>query len=603
MKNIARVVIAAVLLIVFAFVPVEGAAKLLLYLVPYLIAGYDVLCEAFEGITHGELFDENFLMSIATLGALILGEYSEASAVMIFYKVGELFEDYAEDKTRDNITRLMNIRPDYANIENGGEILRVSPDDVRTGSIIIIRPGEKIPIDGTIIEGHSTIDTSSLTGESLPKSYGEGDNVMSGCVNLSGVLHVKTSCEFSQSTAAKILDLVENASSRKAKTEHFITRFAKIYTPAVCACALGLAVIPPMFAGNFAVWVYRALTFLVISCPCALVISVPLAFFAGIGGAGRRGVLVKGSNFLEMLAKTSCVVFDKTGTLTRGVFSVVAVHPEILSERELLHLSAHVERYSPHPVAEALRNAYPDEADSCDVQDVEEIPGYGVKAKVNGRIIHVGSSRLMEKVNASWHPCEKSGTVIHVAVEGKYAGHVVISDVLKPTAKEAVNALKVSGLHVAMLTGDTQESARDVAESAGISEVYGGLLPADKVSKVEEFMRRGEVVAFVGDGINDAPVISRADVGIAMGGLGSDAAIEAADVVLMDDEPLKVPLAVRISRKVMLIVRENIYFSVGVKLLCLVLGASGLAGMWAAVFADVGVMVLAVVNALRALFV
>ncbi len=603
MKNIARVVIAAVLLIVFAFVPVEGAAKLLLYLVPYLIAGYDVLCEAFEGITHGELFDENFLMSIATLGALILGEYSEASAVMIFYKVGELFEDYAEDKTRANITRLMNIRPDYANIENDGEILRVSPDDVRTGSIIIIRPGEKIPIDGTIIEGHSTIDTSSLTGESLPKSYGEGDNVMSGCVNLSGVLRVKTSCEFSQSTAAKILDLVENASSRKAKTEHFITRFAKIYTPAVCACALGLAVIPPLFAGNFAVWVYRALTFLVISCPCALVISVPLAFFAGIGGAGRRGVLVKGSNFLEMLAKTSCVVFDKTGTLTRGVFSVVAVHPEILSERELLHLSAHVERYSPHPVAEALRNAYPDEADTCDVQDVEEIPGYGVKAKVNGRIIHVGSSRLMEKVNASWHPCEKSGTVIHVAVDGKYAGHVVISDVLKPTAKEAVNALKVSGLHVAMLTGDTQESARDVAESAGISEVYGGLLPADKVSKVEEFMRRGEVVAFVGDGINDAPVISRADVGIAMGGLGSDAAIEAADVVLMDDDPLKVPLAVRISRKVMLIVRENIYFSVGVKLLCLVLGASGLAGMWAAVFADVGVMVLAVMNALRALFV
>ena len=579
--------------------------NIFLFLIPYLIAGYDVLLEAVEGIMKREIFDECFLMAVATIGALTLGEYSEASAVMILYQLGELFQDYASDKSRNSITELMNLRPDYANVEKAGTLEKVSPEKIQTGTIIIIKPGEKVPVDGVIVEGSSSLDTRALTGESLPRDVKINDEILSGCINLSGVLKVKTTREFSQSTATKILELVENASSRKSHSEKFITRFAKIYTPVVCGLALALVIIPSLInPANFQTWLYRALTFLVISCPCALVISIPLTFFAGIGGAGRSGILVKGSNFLETLAKTSCFVFDKTGTLTRGVFEVVAVHPDVMNENDLLHLAAHVERYSSHPAAEALRRAYPNENDNCDVEEVEEIAGYGVRAKVNGDIICVGSSKFMEKINANWHPCNKikSGTIIHVAINGNYAGHVVISDVLKENAKRAVDELRnLDVKKIIMLTGDTKGTAEDVANNLRLDEFHAELLPSEKVAKVEEILAR-EKAAFVGDGINDAPVLARADVGLAMGALGSDAAIEAADIVLMDDDVLKVPSAVKISRKTMKIVRENIYLSVGVKILCLILGASGFANMWLAIFADVGIMILCVLNAIRAMF-
>ncbi len=605
-KVLARIVIAVLMTAGASFVPVEGVARLVLYLVPYLVAGYDVLLEALEGIREREIFDECFLMVVATIGALALGEYSEACAVMILYQVGELFGDYASDRSRETIASLMDIRPDYANVEREGVIERVNPSGVVKGSVIMVRPGEKIPIDGVILEGHSAIDTKALTGESLPKDVAEGDEVLSGCVNMSGALRVRTTREFSDSAVSKILALVEHSQSRKAKAEKFITKFARVYTPAVCACALLLVIVPTLInPQDFSVWLYRALTFLVISCPCALVISVPLAFFCAVGGAGRAGILVKGGNFLESLAKVSCFAFDKTGTLTRGVFEVVAVHPEIRDERSLLHLAAHVEQYSLHPAAEALRRSFPVDgcAGSCEVSDVEEIAGLGVRAKVNGEVVCVGSSRLMEEAGASWHPCTKSsGTVIHIAIDGVYAGHVVISDVVKATSREAVRALKGEGVgRIAMLTGDTEASALEAAESVGIDEVYSELLPGDKAAKVEEFSRSG-VTAFVGDGLNDAPVLALADVGVAMGALGSDAAIEAADVVIMNDDPLKAALAVKISRKCMRIVRQNIAFTLGVKVLCMVLGAVGLAGMWGAVFADVGVMVLAVINSVRAMF-
>ena len=598
-----RIISASILLVILHFVEVSGTLELVLYLVPYFVAGYDVLLEVVEGIREREIFGECFLMAIATIGALFLGEYSEACAVMILYQVGELFGDYASDKTRESISALMDIRPDYAELERDGVLERVDPASVEMGSVIVVKPGAKIPLDGVIIDGHSAIDTKALTGESLPRDVGTGDEVLSGCVNMSGLLRVKTTREFGDSAVAKILELVENASSRKAKAERFITRFARVYTPAVCVLALLLVVVPSvMNPADFTIWLYRALTFLVISCPCALVISVPLTFFAALGGAGRAGILVKGSNFLESLSELSCVVFDKTGTLTRGVFEVVAVHPEKLSGKELLHLAAHVERYSVHPAAEALRQAYPDEADSCSVEDAEEIAGYGVKARVNGQSVCVGNSKLMDSVGAKWHPCTKSsGNVIHVALDGEYAGHVVISDVVKDTSRQAVSELEALGVaRIAMLTGDTKASASDAAKTLGISEFYSELLPADKAAKVEEFAKAGKV-AFVGDGINDAPVLARSDVGVAMGALGSDAAVEAADVVVMNDDPQKVAEAVKISRKCVRIVRENIVFTVSVKVLCLGLGAAGLAGMNAAVFADVGVMVLAVLNALRAM--
>ena len=608
-RTLCRVVLSIVMLAVINFLPVNGVNRFLLYLVPYLIAGYDVILEAWEGIREREIFDENFLMSIATIGALIIafhddGDYIEASAVMIFYKIGELFEDYAVGKSRKSVTALMKLRPDYANIESNHELKRVPPENVKTGSIIIVKPGEKIPLDGVIISGKSALDMRALTGESLPKNFNEGDNVLSGSINLEGVIKIKTTREYKDSTAAKILELVENSSSNKAKTENFISRFAKIYTPFVCACAVMIAVIPALLTGqNFGKWIYRALTFLVISCPCALVISIPLTFFAGIGGAGRSGILVKGSNFIESLAKLSCAVFDKTGTLTRGVFEVSAIHPEIIDSQELLHLAAHVERFSNHPVADSIKRAYKNESDSCIIEDSQEIPGYGVKAKVNGDIICAGNSKFMQSINANWHKCDKTGTIIHTAINNNYAGHIVISDVIKPESKSAIESLKNCGVEkIIMLTGDNNESAKEVADLLGIKEFYAELLPADKVRKLEEISRTG-ITAFIGDGINDAPVLARADVGIAMGGLGSDAAIEAADVVLMDDDPQKVSRAVKISRKVMRIVKQNIYFSVGIKLLCLVLGAMGLADMWLAVFADVGVMVLAVLNAVRALFV
>ena len=599
------------MLVAIHFLNVQGLAKFAAYLVPYLVIGYDVLLEALEGIREREIFDENFLMSIATIGALILGlcydgDYLEAVAVMLFYKIGELFEDYAEDKTRKNITSLMDIRPDYANLEHEGTITKINPAEVESGSIIVIKPGEKIPIDGVIIEGNSSLNTSALTGESLPRSVDSGDEVISGCINLERVLRVRTTCEFKDSTVSKILELVENASERKSHTERFITRFAKVYTPAVCISAVALAVIPTLIYGwpSFGTWLYRALTFLVISCPCALVISIPLTFFAGIGSASKSGILIKGSNFIELLSRASCVVFDKTGTLTRGVFEVSAVHPKIIEPEELLHLTAHVERFSSHPVALSLRRAYPNESDSCVIQDYEELAGMGVRANVNNQVICSGSSRFMDSLGVEWQPCEKSGSIIHTAIDNKYAGHIVISDMIKRESKLAVQELKGLGIQrVIMLTGDSYASAKEVAASLGIQEFYGELLPADKVNKVNEFMKdsKGSLI-FAGDGINDAPVLARADVGIAMGALGSDAAVEAADVVLMDDDPVKISRAIKISRNCMRIARQNIYFSIGIKLLCLVLGAMGLADMWLAVFADVGVMVLAVLNAIRVLF-
>ena len=613
-KNLIRIIISAVLMILLIFIPVENKwLKLALYMIPYLLVGYDILIKAFKGVKNLQPFDECFLMAVATIGAIAVGiwgdgDFVEAVAVMLFYQIGEWFQSYAVGKSRKNISALMDIRPDYANIENDdGELEQVDPDDVEVGTTIVVQAGEKIPIDGTVIEGESSLNTSALTGESMPRNVVTGDEVISGCINLNGLLKIRTTKEFGESTVSKILDLVENASSKKSKSENFISKFARIYTPAVVFGALALAVIPSIFTGDWSTWIYRALTFLVISCPCALVISIPLSFFAGIGGASKQGVLVKGSNYLEILSKTKMVVFDKTGTLTKGVFEVTAIHPEIVDENTLLHLAAHVERYSNHPIANSLKAAYQNENDGCNVMRAEDIAGQGVKALVNGNIICVGNEKMMKAVGAEIQKCphEHSETVIHVSRNGKYIGHIVISDVIKPTAKQALKELKKSGIKkTVMLTGDSKKVANKVAEELSIDEVHSELLPEDKVNEVEKLLsEKSGITAFVGDGINDAPVLSRADIGIAMGAMGSDAAIEAADIVLMDDDPVKIAKAIKISRKCLRIVNENIWFSIGVKILCLILGALGIANMWVAIFADVGVMVIAVLNAIRALFV
>lgn len=616
-----RIIVAAILMIVLHFAPVSGMVRFGFYLVPYLIIGYDILWKAFKGVKNRQPFDESLLMAIATLGAIILavyedGDYTEAIGVMLFYQIGEWFQSYAVGKSRRNISELMDIRPDYANVEReNGQLEAVDPDEVEVGTIIVVKPGEKIPIDGEVVEGSSTLNTSALTGESLPREVESGDEVISGCININGLLKIRTTKEFGESTVSKILDLVENASSRKSKAEDFISKFARVYTPAVVAAAIALALVPPFVRMGFMgvpadwdVWIYRALTFLVISCPCALVISIPLSFFAGIGGASKAGVLVKGSNYLETLSKVKTVVFDKTGTLTKGVFQVTAAHPQEMSEKELLHLAAHVERYSTHPIAASLRAAYPNESDSCRVEAVEEIAGEGIRAHVNGNVVCVGNSKMMEAVGAEWYDCHRhaAGTVIHVSINGRYAGHVIISDVVKETSKAAIAALKSVGVaRTVMLTGDAKEVADAVAKELGIDQVRSELLPADKVQNVEELLMENKGngnLTFVGDGINDAPVLTRADIGIAMGAMGSDAAIEAADVVLMDDDPMKISQAIRISRKCLAIVNQNTWFSIGIKLVVLLLGAVGIANMWFAIFADVGVMILAVLNAMRALF-
>lgn len=620
-RNLMRIIVAAILMIVLHFASVSGMVRFGLYLVPYLIIGYDILWKAFKGVKNRQPFDESLLMAIATLGAIILavyedGDYTEAIGVMLFYQIGEWFQSYAVGKSRRNISELMDIRPDYANVEReNGQLEAVDPDEVEVGTIIVVKPGEKIPIDGEVVEGSSTLNTSALTGESLPREVESGDEVISGCININGLLKIRTTKEFGESTVSKILDLVENASSRKSKAEGFISKFARVYTPAVVAAAIALALVPPFVRMGFMgvpadwdVWIYRALTFLVISCPCALVISIPLSFFAGIGGASKAGVLVKGSNYLETLSKVKTVVFDKTGTLTKGVFQVTAAHPQEMSEKELLHLAAHVERYSTHPIAASLRAAYPNESDSCRVEAVEEIAGQGIRAHVNGNVVCVGNSKMMEAVGAEWYDCHRhaAGTVIHVSINGRYAGHVIISDVVKETSKAAIAALKSVGVaRTVMLTGDVKEVADAVAKELGIDQVRSELLPADKVQNVEELLLENKGngnLAFVGDGINDAPVLTRADIGIAMGAMGSDAAIEAADVVLMDDDPMKISQAIRISRKCLAIVNQNTWFSIGIKLVVLLLGAVGIANMWFAIFADVGVMILAVLNAMRALF-
>lgn len=613
-KVLVRIIAAAVLLVVFSQISVNPYLKFALFMIPYLIIGYDILKKAFKGIMNRQIFDENFLMAVATVGAIALGDYKEGTAVMLFYQIGELFQSYAVGKSRKNISELMDIRPDYANVERDGRVEKVDPDEVEIGSIIMVRPGEKVPIDGVIVEGTSTLNTSALTGESLPREVKEEDEVISGCINMTGVLRIRTTREFGESTVSKILDLVENSSSKKSRSENFISKFAKYYTPAVCYGALALAIIPPVVnllflgaAANWGEWIYRALTFLVISCPCALVISIPLSFFAGIGGASREGVLVKGSNYLETLANTKYVVFDKTGTMTQGVFEVNGIHHNTIENEKVLEYAALAEAYSSHPISISLKKAYGKEIDKNRVSDVEEISGNGVVVKVDGKEVAVGNVKLMKRLNIEYTECSHVGTVVHVAIEGKYAGHILISDRLKPHAKEAVAELKRSGVKKAvMLTGDADTVAKQVAGELGITDVYSELLPADKVSKVEELLgKKGEKekLAFVGDGINDAPVLSRADIGIAMGALGSDAAIEAADIVLMDDDPLKIAKAIRISRKCIRIVYENIYFAIGIKIICLVLGALGIANMWLAIFADVGVMVIAVLNAIRALFV
>lgn len=618
-RNLARIVVASVLMTGLTFTEVTGSARFFLYMVPYLIVGYDILWKAARGIKNLQALDENFLMALATVGAIVLavysgsGDYSEGVAVMLFYQIGEWFENYAVGRSRKNITELMDIRPDYANVESLGRIERIDPDEVEIGTTIIVQPGEKVPIDGVVIDGNSTLNTSALTGESLPRNVTAGDEIVSGCININGVLKIRTTKNFGDSTASKILDLVENASSRKSRSENFITKFARIYTPAVVAGAAALAVIPSLVTGDVATWLYRALIFLVISCPCALVISIPLTFFAGLGGASRAGILIKGSNFLETLSKVRTVVLDKTGTLTRGIFEVAAVHPigtncvasDPRAELRLLHLAAHVERFSTHPIAASLRRAYPNATDDgCKVENVEEIAGLGIRAEVNGEVVHVGNDKLMDEIGAAWRPCSRVGTTIHVAIAGEYAGHVVIADMLKPRAKKAVENLYRIGVgRIVMLTGDIRRVAEKVAGDLGIGEFYAELLPAQKVERLENILAEEKTfaTAFVGDGINDAPVLARADIGIAMGALGADAAIEAADVVLMDDDPLKISKAVEIAKKTLAIVKENIYFAIGVKILCLALGAVGLANMWFAIFADVGVMVLAVLNALRAL--
>ena len=619
-KMLIRILAAAVLLIALHVIPAAGAARFVLYLIPYLVIGYDILIKAAKGIKNRQVFDECFLMAVATVGAFALalydrsGDYTEAVAVMLFYQIGELFQSYAVGKSRRNISDLMDIRPDYANVERDGKLEQVDPDEVEIGSVILVQPGEKVPIDGAVLEGSSSLNTSALTGESLPRDVGEGDEIISGCINLSGVLKIQTTKEFGESTVSKILDLVENASSRKSRSENFISKFARIYTPAVCYAALALAVLPPLarllafgMSPDWGTWIYRALTFLVISCPCALVISIPLSFFAGIGGASNAGVLVKGSNYLETLSQARIVVFDKTGTLTQGVFEVNGIHHSELENEKLLEYAALAESASSHPISRSLQRAYGKEIDRSRVTDIQEISGNGVTAKVDGREVAAGNDKLMELLGISYISCHSIGTIIHMAIDGKYAGHIVISDIEKPHSKEAVKALKASGVRrTVMLTGDSRKVAEKVASDLGIDEVYSELLPAGKVEKVEELLKtkkEKEKLAFVGDGINDAPVLRRADIGIAMGAMGSDAAIEAADVVLMDDDPLKIAKAIRISRKCLRIVYQNIVFAIGVKLVCLALGALGIANMWLAIFADVGVMIIAVLNAIRALFV
>lgn len=619
-KMLIRILISAALLIALSFAPVTGIAKFVLYLVPYLIIGYDILLKAFKGIKNRQMFDENFLMAVATVGAIAIalyeqsGDYTEAIAVMLFYQIGELFQSYAVGKSRRNISELMDIRPDYANVEQDGKLEKVDPDEVEIGSVIVVQPGEKVPIDGVILEGSSTLNTSALTGESIPREAAAGDEIISGCINMTGLLKVKTTKEFGESTVSRILDLVENASSRKSRSEEFISRFARIYTPAVCYAALALAFLPPLvrmigmgLAADWDIWIYRALTFLVISCPCALVISIPLSFFAGIGGASNAGVLVKGSNYLETLSQTKIVVFDKTGTLTRGVFEVNGIHHNEMEEEKLIEYAALAESASSHPISRSIQKAYGKEIDRSRVTDIREISGNGVLAKVDGHEVAAGNDKLMERLGIEYIGCHLVGTIIHVAVDGTYAGHIVISDVLKPHSKEAVRELKTAGVQkTVMLTGDIRRVAEQVAGELGLDAVYSELLPADKVEKVEALLAskpEKEKLAFVGDGINDAPVLGRADIGIAMGAMGSDAAIEAADVVLMDDDPMKISKAIKISRKCLRIVYQNIVFAIGVKLICLLLGALGIANMWLAIFADVGVMIIAVLNAIRALFV
>ena len=613
-KVLIRIIVAFVLLVILSFVPVDGWIQFALYMIPYLVIGYDILKKAVKGIMNRQVFDENFLMAVATVGAIALGDYKEGVAVMLFYQIGELFQSYAVGKSRRNISELMDIRPDYANVEQDGELVQVDPDEVEIGTVILVKPGEKIPIDGVIVEGTSNLNTSALTGESLPREAKEGDEVISGCINMTGLLKIRTTKEFGESTVSKILELVENSSSRKSRSENFISKFARIYTPAVCYGAVALALIPPIvrmvFMGlpaDFGTWIYRALTFLVISCPCALVISIPLSFFAGIGGASKEGVLVKGSNYLETLSQTKYVVFDKTGTMTQGVFEVSGIYPAALSKEEVVEYAACAESYSSHPISKSLQKAYGKEIDKNRVTDVKEISGKGVTAQVDGRLVAAGNGKLMDQLGVPYTVCNEVGTLVYVAVDGKFAGCILISDLLKPHAKEAIAALKNAGVtKTVMLTGDTKRVADAVAAELGIHEVCSELLPADKVSKVEELLAKKsekEKLAFVGDGINDAPVLSRADIGIAMGALGSDAAIEAADIVLMDDDPLKIAKAIKISRRCIRIVYENIYFAIGIKVICLILGALGIANMWAAIFADVGVMVIAVLNAIRALFV
>ena len=612
-KMLIRIIVAAVLIVLFSKLPIDGYVRFGLFMIPYLVIGYDILQKAFKGIRNKQVFDENFLMAVATVGAILLGDYSEGVAVMLFYQIGELFQSYAVGKSRRNISELMDIRPDYANIEVDGKLEQIDPDEVEIGTVIVVQPGEKVPIDGVIIDGVSTLNTSALTGESLPRDAKAGDEVISGCINMTGVLKIRTIREFGESTVSKILELVENSSSRKSKSENFISKFAKYYTPVVCYGALALAFIPPivlLIMGKPAMWgdwIYRALTFLVISCPCALVISIPLSFFAGIGGASNQGVLVKGSNYLETLAQTSYVVFDKTGTMTQGVFEVSGVHHNELEDAKLLEYAALAECSSSHPISKSLQKAYGKPIDRNRVTDIEEISGNGVTAKVDGISVAAGNAKLMKRLGISYQECHHVGTVIHMAVDGRYEGHILISDILKPHAKEAIAELKKAGIKkTVMLTGDSKRVADQVAKELGIEEVYSELLPADKVSKVEELLHQKsekEKLAFVGDGINDAPVLSRADIGIAMGALGSDAAIEAADIVLMDDDPLKISKAIKIARKCIHIVYENIYFAIGIKILCLILGALGIANMWMAIFADVGVMIIAVLNAIRTLFV
>ena len=613
-KMLTRIIIAFVLIVVLSLLPVDGYLEFALYMIPYLVIGYDILIKAFKGIRNKQVFDENFLMAVATIGAILLKDYKEGTAVMLFYQIGELFQSYAVGKSRRNITELMDIRPDYANIENDGKLEKVDPDEVEIGSIIVVQPGEKVPLDGVIVEGTTTLNTSALTGESLPRSAKPGDEIISGCINMTGVLKIRTTKEFDESTVSKILELIEESSSRKSRSENFISKFARYYTPAVCYGALALAVLPPLVnlvilhnPTMWSQWIYRALTFLVISCPCALVISIPLSFFAGIGGASDAGVLVKGSNYLETLSETKYVVFDKTGTLTKGVFEVAGVHHNTMEQSKILEYATLAESFSSHPISRSLKTAYGKEINQNRVTDVEEISGNGVTAKVDGTPVAVGNVKLMKRIGVEAVECHQVGTVIHVAIDGAYAGHILISDVPKPTSKDAIANLKKNGIkETVMLTGDIDRVAQQVAGELGVDRVYSELLPADKVSKVEELLAKKsekEKLAFVGDGINDAPVLSRADIGIAMGAMGSDAAIEAADVVLMDDDPMKIVKAIRIAKKCMRIVYENIYFAIGIKVICLILGAVGIANMWVAIFADVGVMIIAVLNAIRTLFV